>query len=84
MMADGSGRTLRAGTQWSITPRTTLGLEANRQETTDGAPAAQTVQFRTQWTLAPGAVVGFEVTQQSATLDSPSTRGIGFQAELRW
>jgi len=83
-LSDGSGRTVRAGTQWDITPRTTLGLEANRQESTDGAPAAQTVRFRTQWTLAPGAVVGFEASRHSATVDSPSTRGIGVQAELRW
>ena len=47
-LAEGSSRTVRAGTRWNVAPGAVLGLEATRQESTDGAAGTNAIAFRTE------------------------------------
>ena len=47
-LAEGSSRTVRAGTRWNVAPGAVLGLEATRQESTHGAAETNAIAFRTE------------------------------------
>ena len=47
-LAEGSSRTVRAGTRWNVAPGAVLGLEATRQESTHGAAGTNAIAFRTE------------------------------------
>ena len=40
--------TLRAGTRGNVAPGAVLEIEATRQESTDGAPATNAIEFQTE------------------------------------
>ena len=47
-LAEGAGRTVRAGTRWNLAPGAVLGLEGSREEGLGGNAPTESITFRTE------------------------------------